>query len=311
MSEVRPEIPDKETKPPRPPARTRHARVRVWQFLKDLFREVQNDNVSNGAAALAYFSMLAIFPAAIFFLSILPYLPIPNLQQSIMNLLGQVMPGQAANLFTSTVEGVVQNRNGGLLSLGVLGTLWAGSNGVYAVMQQINITYDVKEQRPYWKSRGLAVLLMLLLGALVVVAFALIVFGGTVQDLVEGAIGGQTVWAVVFAVFRWAVIVGLLLLSFAIMYYFGPDVEQRFRFITPGSVAGVIILIAAALGFRFYVSNFGSYNATYGSLGAVIILLFWLYITGLVILLGSEINALLEHYSGEGKSKGQKLQPES
>jgi membrane protein len=279
------------------------------QFVKDLWHEVENDNVSNGAAALAYFWMLAIFPAAIALLSVLPYLPIPNLQQAIMGILGQAMPGQAASLFSSTVEGVVNNRSSGLLSVGFIGTLWAGASGIYSVMQQLNITYDVKEQRPFWKARGTAVFLLFLFGALIVTAFSLVVFGGDLQDLATAHLGEHGWLLAGFAVFRWAIILGLLLLGFAVIYYFGPDVQQAFKFITPGSVAGTVILILAALGFRFYVDHFGSYNATYGSLGAVIILLFWLYITGMVLLLGSEVNALYEHYRADGKSKGEKELP--
>lgn len=304
-------IPDRRQPPPRKPSRFRPGGVSATQFLKDLWREIENDNVSNGAAALAYFWMLAAFPAAIALLSILPYLPIPNLQQAIMNMLGQAMPGEAANLFRSTVEGVVSNRSSGLLSFGFLATLWSGASGIYSVMQQLNITYDVKEQRPFWKARGMSVFLLFLFGALIVVAFTLVVFGGDLQDLLASRLGERVWLLAAFAVFRWAVVLGLLLLGFAVMYYFGPDVQQTFKFITPGSVAGTVILIVAGLGFRFYVSHFASYNATYGSLGAVIILLFWLYITGLVLLLGSEVNALYEHYRGNGKSKGEKHLPAS
>ena len=253
--------------------------------------------------------MLAIFPAAIFGLSLLPYLPIPDLEGAIMDLLGEALPAEAANLFTDTVQNVASRRQGGLLSFGLLATLWAASNGLFAIMQQLNITYDVKESRPFWKARGTAVLLTLLFGALIIVAFGLIVFGGHLQAFLGDRLGSNDVLLAIFAVFRWAVILAMLLLSFALVYYFGPDVEQRFRFITPGSLVGTAVLALAALGFRFYVGNFASYDATYGSLGAVIILLFWLYITGLVILLGSEVNALVEHYSARGKEKGHKMQP--
>jgi membrane protein len=112
-----------------------------------------------------------------------------------------------------------------------------------------------------------------------------------------------------FAAIRWLIIAFFLLLGFAVIYYYGPDVEQRFRFVSPGSILGVILLAVASLGFRYYISNFGNYNATYGSLGAMIVLIVWLYIVGLVLLIGSEINALFEHYSPEGKEKGQKKEP--
>ena len=276
------------------------------QFLKDLYREISDDNVFNGAAALAYYLMLAIFPAAIFLLTLLPYLPVPNLSEAVMDLLRQAMPGEAANLFAGVVQNVTTQRRGGLLSFGLLFTLWSASSGLYAIMQQLNITYGVKEGRPFWKARGTALMLMLLFVLLVVGAFGLVVGGGMIQNMIASVLGRSQALLIFFAVFRWVVIVLLLLLGFAVVYYFGPDVEQRFRFITLGSTIGVILLIVTSLAFRFYVTGFSDYNATYGSLGAVIVLLLWLYITGLVILVGSEINALIEHYEPKGKEKGQK-----
>ncbi|MBI5544847.1 MAG: YihY/virulence factor BrkB family protein [Deltaproteobacteria bacterium] len=278
-----------------------------WKrFAKDLKGEISDDNVSNGAAALAYYLMLSVFPAAIFLLSLLPYLPIPNVDTALMDLLRQALPGEAASLFTGVVQQVTSQRRGGLLSVGLLLTLWAASNGLYAIMQQLNITYDVKEGRPFWKTRGLALMLTLLFFILVVGAFALVVFGGVVQSWAEASLGASSALLFGFAALRWVIIALALLLGFALIYYLGPDVEQRFRFVSPGSVVGVLLLAGASVVFRLYVANFGKYSATYGSLGAVIILLLWLYIAGWVLLLGSEINALVEHYRPEGKVKGQK-----
>ncbi|WP_170229384.1 YihY/virulence factor BrkB family protein [Polyangium fumosum] len=285
--------------------------VGVRRFVKDLYREFREDQISTGAAALAYFLMLSIFPAAIFLLSLLPYLPIPDLEPAIMDLLGELMPTQAAELFTTTIDRVLSERRGGLLSVGLLGTLWAASNGLNAVIQQLNVTYDVRETRPFWKTRGMSLLLVLLFGALVVTAFGLIVFGGILQREVAEIIGWSGALLRLFSAFRWMVILGFLLTAFAVVYSFGPNVEQRFRFISPGAVFGVGVVILAALGFRFYVANFGKYEATYGSLGAVIVLLLWLYVVGIVILLGSEVNSLLEHYAQNGTRKGERQRPGS
>lgn len=280
--------------------------VPIGQFIHDLRNEIEQDNVSNGAAALAYFLMLAIFPAGIVLLTLLPYLPIPDLDRAILNLLTQVLPAEAATAFTGVVQEVTSQRRGGLLSFGLLTTLWAASNGLYAIMQQLNVTYDVREGRPFWKVRGTALLLMVLFFALLVGGFGLIVFGGQLQSWAGALLGSSGPLLVLFAVIRWLIVAVLLLLGFAVTFYFGPDVEQRFRFVSPGAVLGVIALVLASLGFRFYVSNFGAYAATYGSLGAAIVLLLWLYIAGIVLLLGSEVNALVEHYAAAGKEKGEK-----
>jgi membrane protein len=282
--------------------------VPVKQFARELNQEIKDDNVSNGAAALAYYLMLSIFPAASFLLSLLPYLPIPNLQKAIMDALYQALPGDAAQMFAGVVESVTTQQRGGLLSVSLLFTLWAASNGIYAVMQQLNITYDVKEGRPFWKARATAIGLMVMFVGLIVLAFSLVVFGGTLQEWIGSKVGMNPVILFAFAALRWGIIGATLLLTFALTYYWGPDVKQKFRFISPGSFIGTLVLAAATLGFKFYVTNFGKYNATYGSIGAVIVLMLWLYITGLVILLGSEINALVEHHSSEGKNKGEKVE---
>ena len=276
----------------------------------ELWQEIQDDNVFNGAAALAYYLMLAIFPMAIFLLTLMPYLPIPDLQQSVMELLHQILPPDVADLFQGIVEDVISEKRGGLLTFGALFTLWSASSGMYAVMQQLNITYEVKEERPFWKVRGTAILLLLLFVLLVVGAFTLVILGGVIQNLIARFIGENQLLLFFFAALRWIIIAFFLVLGFACIYYFGPDVEQRFRFITPGSIMGVILLIVASLAFRFYISNFSDYSATYGSIGTVIILMLWLYIAGLIILIGSEINATTEHHAPEGKSKGEKKEPE-
>ncbi len=275
--------------------------VSTKKFFSDLWNEIENDNVFNGAAALAYYLLLAVFPASIFLLSLLPYLPIPNLQKAIMDLLNQALPAQTSTLFEGVVQNVLTQRQGGLLTFGLLFTLWSASSGLYAIMQQLNVTYDIKEGRPFWKARGTAIFLMILFFLLVIGAFALVVFGGVLQDQLASVLGRTTALLTVFAIIRWVIIAFFLLLGFAVVYYYGPDVEQDFRFISPGSVFGVVLLALACLGFRYYIANFSNYDATYGSLGAVIILMVWLYIAGLVILLGSEVNALIEHYHPRGK----------
>jgi membrane protein len=280
------------------------------QFMRELYRSINDDNVFNGAAALGFYLTLAIFPAMILLMSVIPYLPIADVDKAIMDLLGQALPPEAFGMVEKVVAEVTRERRGGLLSFGVLATLWAVSTGMYAIMQQLNITYDVKEARSVIRGRATALALSLLFGVLVLGAFSLVVIGGIIEDWMGNHFGFSALLLTVFAVFRWVIIVLALLLGFAVIYYYGPNVEQKFRFITPGSVFGFVLLVAASLVFSFYTRNFGNYDATYGSIGAMIVLMLWLYIAGLVILVGSEINALLEHYSPEGKRKGEKKEGE-
>lgn len=276
------------------------------EFWRDLRSEIEEDRIDNGAATLAFYFLLAIFPAMIFLLSLLPYVPLQNLDTAVTDFLGQAMPPQAAVLVMQTVRKIVEEDRGSLLSFGLIGTLWAASTGIYAVMQQLNITYDVKESRSYIKCRLIALGLLFLFSLLIIGTFGLIVAGGELQDWLSHSLGWNKLLLAAFAALRWLLIIAMALLSFAVIYYFGPDVEQEFRFITPGSVAGTIVIIATTLLFNWYVANFSDYNATYGSLGAAIILMLWLYVMGLVLLLGSEVNALIEHYHPHGKEKGEK-----
>jgi membrane protein len=244
--------------------------------------------------------LLSIFPALIFLLSLVPYLPIANLHQAVMDFLRQVLPRDAAQAVEGVVAEVTLQKRQGLLSFGLLATIWAASSGFYAIMQQLNITYRVKEERPFWKTRGIAIVLTILFAILIIGAFGLIVFGGVLQNRIQQTmfisnLGFAKEFVLfVFAAFRWIVIGLLMLAGFALTYYFGPNVDIRFRFITPGAIAGMSVLVVASLAFRFYVEGFSNYAASYGSLGAVIVLMLWLDIAGLVILLGSEINALID-----------------
>lgn len=275
--------------------------VGIRRFLRDLIREMTKDDVLNGAAVLAYYSMLSIFPLAILLLSLLPYLPIPNLRETILAFLRQAMPTQAAELFTSTVTNVVSERRGGLLSFGILGTLWAASTGLQVIMELLHATYDGPDERPYWKRRAIAVGLVFAEGILVIGAFALVIAGDWLHDrlLIAAGEGAFLLW--VFPPLRWLTIFGLILMAMSLLYYFGPNVRLRYRVITPGGVVAAVLFVVSSLLFRTYVAHFGSYEATYGSLGAAIVLMLWLYVGGLVILIGAEVNGLLEGYARADK----------
>ena len=273
-----------------------------WKNVgKDLGRQIFQDDVFNGAAALGFYLTLAVFPALIFLLSLLPYLPIPHLDDAIMDLLGRALPQEAADLLEGTVRRIVYERQGGLLSFGFLGMLWAASTGMYAVMQQLNNTYNVKEARPFLKARATAILLTLLFGTLVVSAFALIVLGGVLQTWLARFVGPSPILLTSFTVLRWGVVLAALLLGIALIYHLAPNAEQPLKWITPGSVFAVASMLAASLAFRVYIEHFADYEATYGAIGAVIVLMLWFYVVGLVLLLGSEINVVIERYRCEGR----------
>ena len=261
-------------------------------FARDLWREIQDDNLLDGAAVLAFFFVLSVFPALIFVLSVLPSLSIPHLQQAILDLLHQVLPPQSANFFEVTIRYVGARGGNGLLTFGLVFALWSGSAGFYAIIEQLNVICDATEQRPFWKARGIAILLLLFFSLLIILALSLAVFGGAVQSWTASIIGWSRPLRVFFATLRWIILAAALLLGLAVTYRFGPNLESRFRYLSPGGVTAGILIALASIGFRFYVSRFGNYGATYGSLAAIIVLMLWIYMAGIALLVGWEVNKI-------------------
>jgi membrane protein len=278
--------------------------ISARRFGRDLWQAISDDNVFNGAAALGFYLTLAIFPALAVIMSILPYLPIDRVDEAIMDLLRQALPDEASDLVSNVVRQVTRNRRGGVLSFSVVATLWAASTGMYAIMQQLNITYDVKEARSFVRARATALVLSALVGALLIGALSLVVLGGIIQDWIGNRAGFSGPLFTFFALLRWIIIVLALLLGFAVIYRYAPNVEVRFTFISPGSLVGVTLLILACLAFSLYARSFADYDATYGSIGAVVALMVWLYVAGLVILIGSEINVLFKRNSARQQKGG-------
>lgn len=252
-----------------------------------------DDNLLDGAAVLAYFFLLAVFPAALFVLSLLPSLRIPHLQEAILDLLHQVLPRQSANLFEVTVRYVASRGTKALLTFGLVFTLWSASTGMYAIMEQLDTVHHIKDRRPFWKARGTAIVLMLVFFLLLIGALSVVIFGGAVQSWVASMIGWSSPLRFFFAALRWIIIAVALLLALAIVYRFGPDINWKFRFISPGNLTAATLIALGSIGVRFYVSEFGDYSATYGNLAAMIILMLWMYVASIALLIGCEINAIL------------------
>jgi membrane protein len=291
--------------------------TQVWSLgglsVKELGRrvihETQEDDCFGRAAQLAYYFLFALFPFFLVLTTLLGYLPIPNLMDRLMEMLGQMLPGDALHLVQDNVHDLVTGQRGGLLSFGILAALWTSSSAITAIMDSLNRAYDVEEGRPFWKVRLTAIGLTVGLSVFIIVSLVLLTFGPQIGGWIADQVGLGSVFETAWNLLRWPVIVGLLIVAMALIYYLAPDVEQKWQWITPGSVVAVIGWLVASLGFSYYVNNFGSYNATYGSIGAVIVLLTWMYVSGVLILVGGEINAEIEHASASGKDPGEKQQP--
>ena len=282
---------------------------------KRVYAEVMDDDVLGRSAQLSYYFLLALFPALLFLTSLLGYLAGEDsqLRQGLFNYLAAVLPGDASKLVAQTVTDVTQSSGGGKLSFGILATFWAASNGMGAISESLNAAYDLKESRPWWKVRLTAVGLTLALTALIVTALVLVLYGGDIADAVSIKLGLGDVFATAWKVLQWPLVLIFVLLAFALIYYFGPDAHQQdWKWITPGAAIGVALWLLISFAFKAYLSYFNSYSATYGSLGAVIILMLWFYFTGTAILVGGEINSEIENEMAkqgapDAKEKGEKV----
>jgi membrane protein len=289
----------------------------VWKLgglsVKDLGRrvihEIQEDDCWGRAAQLAYYFLFALFPFFLVLTTLLGYLPMPNLMDRLMEMLAEMLPADALRLVQDNVREIVTSQRGGLLSFGILAALWTSSSAITAIVDGLNRAYDVQEGRPYWKVRLIAIVLTVGLSLFIIVSLVLLTFGPQIGGWIADQVGLGSMFQIAWNLLRWPVIVGLIVLAMALVYYVAPDVEQRWQWITPGSLVAVVGWLLASLGFSFYVNNFASYNATYGSIGAVIVLLTWMYVSGFFVLLGGEINAEIEHAASNGKDPGEKQLP--
>jgi membrane protein len=192
------------------------------------------------------------------------------------------------------------------MTFGVAAALWSSSAAMVALIDALNRAYDVEDARPWWRQRLTAILLTIGVALFILASFTLVVAGPELARSLAGRFGLGAVFEWTWTILQWPVVFVLVASAFALIYYFAPDVDQDFVFLTPGSVLATLLWLVGSLGFRFYVVNFGSYNETYGAIGGVMILLLWLYISGLVVVIGAEMNAEIEHASPHGKAAGEK-----
>jgi membrane protein len=273
--------------------------------------EVMADDCLGLAAQLAFYFFLALFPALLFIVAIISFIPVEGLLDTITGALSRIAPGEMLSLVQDQVLKIAHQQDGGLLTLGMLGTIWSTSSGVDAIISTLNQAYDIQESRPWWRVKLLAIGLTIALALFIVVSFALIMVGPTAAEAVAARfyLGPAFVWT--WKILQWPVVFALVTLAMATIYYFAPDAEQEWVFITPGSILATALWVIVSLGFKLYILYFASYNATYGAIGGVIVVLLWFYVSALAVLVGAELNAEIEHASPYGKDPGEKVPGET
>jgi membrane protein len=269
-------------------------------------REVGADNCLNLAAQLAFYFFLALFPALLFVVALVSFLPVEGLLDALTSTLARVAPGEAVKIVQDQVLTIANGENGGLLTVGMLGTIWSMSSAMGAIISTLNRAYDIQESRPWWKVKLRAIALTLALAVFMVSSTVLVMVGPTIGEAVAAWFYLGPAFTSIWNVLRWPVVFALVTLAVAIIYYYAPDAEQEWIWITPGSVLATLLWLLISIGFRLYVTNFATYNATYGAVGGVIVLLLWFYVSSLAVLVGAELNAEIEHASPYGKDPGEK-----
>jgi membrane protein len=278
----------------------------LFATLKRTVTEFSEDNLSDWAAALTYYGLLALFPALIALVSLVGLFGDPQTTtEKLTEIVTSIGPSSGAETFKGPIESITSNRaaSGILFIVGLATALWSASAYVGAFMRASNIIYETPEARPFWKLRPLQILITLVMVILVaIIALSLVLTGPIVESIAEPLGIGSTaidIWNIA----KWPVLLGLVILIFAVLYYSTPPVKlPSFKWITPGSVLALVIWLVASAAFAFYVANFGSYDKTYGSLGGVVVVLVWMWITNIALLLGAELNAERERRRelGEG-----------
>jgi len=261
--------------------------------LKRLGKRIKEDRIFGRAAQLSYYFLLALFPLLLFLVNILGYLAQEGtlFRDRLLLYLAAVMPGSAFTLVRATVDEISVSSGTGKLSFGLLAALWAASNGMGAISDTLNTAYNVKERRPWWRVRLISVCLTIALAILILAALAIVLVGGTIGAAVAARYGFGSLFTTVWTIIQWPIALVFVLTTFNLVYNFAPNISPRARrWITPGAFVGVALWLIVSFAFRVYLGYFDSYSVTYGSLGAVIVLMLWFYLSGVAILIGGEVN---------------------
>ncbi len=267
------------------------------KFSARLWTRISDHDIFGRAAQLSYYFLLALFPLLLFLMTLLGYFAQAgsDLRTKLLTYLATVMPSAAVTLVRTTLDEISQSAGGGKLSLGLMAALWAASNGMGAISETLNVAYGVKEKRSWWRVRLVAIFLTITLSILIVVALAIVLYGGRIGDAIAGHFGFSNAFTIAWKLLQFPIALVFILLTFNLIYYFAPDDRHRRRFWwSKGSAVAVVLWLLVSFCFRLYLHFFNSYSVTYGSLGALIILMLWFYFTGLAILIGGEINSELE-----------------
>ncbi len=280
-------------------------------FLKLTYKEMSEDHVMAFAGNLTYKALFAVFPFFTFLLSLLGIFGASGLVNTMVDKLSGVAPQSATKFIEDQLLSITQSQAESAFTFGaiisILLALWGVSGAFRSVMEAMNVMYEVEEDRPFWKVYGLSIFMSLAVIVLLLGALVLVVFGESIGVTVADLVGLGSIFATLWSIVQWPVVALVVLFAFSLIYYFAPAAKQRFRWISPGSVLAFVFWLIFSLLFSLYVSMSGSYNETYGSLAGVIILMLYVYYSALIMLVGAEMNQVIEWHIPGGKNEGEKI----
>lgn len=277
-------------------------RLAQWkQVAVNTAKDVDKNHTLAFAAGLSYYFLLGIFPALIALASVLAFLPIPDLFGQILTMMSRFVPPDSMGLVRQIASDVISPNKGKLLTFGLLGALWAVSGGFAAMIEALNVAYDVPETRPFWKTRTLAISMTFVIGTLMMGAMAVLLVGPRFGEWLAYHLHLSYLWVIVWPYLHWALSIAFTVLAIEALYFMAPNVKQRFRCTLVGAVFAVAAWLALTYLLGIYFRSFAHFNKTYGALGGGVALMVWLYWTGFAILLGAEINSEILHVAGVGE----------
>jgi membrane protein len=260
-------------------------------LARRVYRGLWTHDVFDRAASLSYYFLFALFPALLFLTAIVGLLPWPRLIDQLLGYLSRVLPADAGSVLTKTLAEVITGARGSLVSLGVLGALWAASSGMVSISKALNVAFDVRDPRRWWRRRVEALGLTVWFSVLTIVAMLLYVFGERIGEEIAQALGVGEAFTRTWNVARWPALTLCALVGIMLVYQLAPAARQHWRRVTPGAIFALAGWLFASWALRLYLRYVGNYNATYGSIGGVIVLMLWFYLSSLALLVGAEINS--------------------
>jgi len=279
-----------------PPAHSRETvstDASLKERIKRIIWRINDDDIFGRAAQLSYYFLLALFPLLLVLINLLGYFAQEGtgFRNKLITYLAAVIPSTAVSLIKTTLDEISNSSGTGKVSLGLLAALWAASNGMGAISQTLNTVYNVKETRSWWKVRLVSIVLTVALAVLIIAALAIVLYGGTIGDALAARFGFTDFFTIAWAILQWPIALGFVLGTFNLIYNFAPNLSRnQRRWFSLGAVVAVALWLLISFGFRLYLHYFDSYSVTYGSLGALIVLMLWFYLTGVAILIGGEVN---------------------